>query len=137
MRNFNNHTGENSMNNPVAWFEIYVSDMKRAQQFYESVFNVQLSDLGDPSDSSTVMKAFPADMSRYGATGALVQMAGFAVGQNSVLVYFSCDNCALEESRVISCGGKIEKSKYSIGEYGFISVVVDCEGNMFGLHSLK
>ncbi len=116
------------MNNPVAWFEIYVSDMKRAQQFYESVFNVQLS---------TVMKAFPADMSRYGATGALVQMAGFAVGQNSVLVYFSCDNCALEESRVISCGGKIEKSKYSIGEYGFISVVVDCEGNMFGLHSLK
>ena len=28
------------MNNPVAWFEIYVQDMTRAKAFYESVFGV-------------------------------------------------------------------------------------------------
>ena len=31
------------MANPVNWFEIPVSDMERAQKFYESVFNIELS----------------------------------------------------------------------------------------------
>ena len=28
--------------NPVVWFEIYVQDMARAQQFYETVLQTQL-----------------------------------------------------------------------------------------------
>ena len=28
--------------NPVAWFEIYVTDMARARKFYEAVLGVQL-----------------------------------------------------------------------------------------------
>jgi len=124
------------MSNPVGWFEIYVSDMGRAKNFYESVLNIQLGELGDPNDSTVEMKAFPSDMEKYGATGALVKMEGFPVGGNSVLVYFSCDDCSLEESRVESAGGRVEKTKFSIGEYGFISMAVDTEGNMFGLHSL-
>lgn len=32
-------------NNPVGWFEIYVQDMARAKQFYESVFQVKLDNL--------------------------------------------------------------------------------------------
>lgn len=125
------------MSNPVAWFEIYVDDIARAQQFYESVLNVKLDDLGDPSDTSTIMKAFPSDMENYGATGALVKMDCAPVGQNSVLVYFSCDDCAVEESRIEGAGGKVEKTKFSIGEHGFISLAFDTEGNMFGLHSEK
>ena len=125
------------MSNPVGWFEIYVSDMARAQKFYESVLDVQLGDLGDPNEPSIKMKSFPSDMEKYGATGALVKMEGFPVGGNSVLVYFSCEDCSIEEARVVSSGGKVEKPKFSIGEYGFISLAIDTEGNMFGLHSLK
>ena len=124
------------MSNPVNWFEIYVSDMGRAKNFYESVLNIQLGELGHPNDSTVEMKAFPSDMEKHGATGALVKMEGFPVGGNSVLVYFSCDDCSVEESRVESAGGRVEKTKFSIGEYGFISLAVDTEGNMFGLHSL-
>ncbi len=29
--------------NPVRWFEIYVSDMSRAKSFYESLLDVKLS----------------------------------------------------------------------------------------------
>ncbi len=125
------------MNNPVCWFEIYVSDMARAQKFYESVFAVRLEDLGNPNDPSVEMKTFPADMEKYGATGALVKMEGVSPGGNSVLVYFSCEDCSIEEARVVSSGGRVEKTKFSIGEYGFASLIVDTEGNMFGLHSLK
>ncbi len=124
-------------NNPVAWFEIYVDEMVRAQKFYESVLDVKLEVLGDPNDSGIEMLSFPADMEKYGATGALVKIKGFPAGGNSTLVYFSCEDCAVEEARVEAAGGRIDKPKMSIGEYGFISLAMDSEGNMFGLHSMQ
>lgn len=124
-------------NNPVAWFEIYVNDLARAKQFYESVLSVNLDVLGDPNDTSIEMLSFPSDMEKYGASGALVKMEGFKAGGNSTLIYFSCEDCAVEESKVEAAGGRIQKPKMSIGEYGFISLAIDSEGNMFGLHSMK
>jgi predicted enzyme related to lactoylglutathione lyase len=124
-------------NNPVAWFEIYVDDLARAKQFYESVLSVNLDVLGDPNDTSIEMLSFPSDMEKYGASGALVKMEGFKAGGNSILIYFSCEDCAVEESKVEAAGGRIQKPKMSIGEYGFISLAIDSEGNMFGLHSMK
>jgi predicted enzyme related to lactoylglutathione lyase len=51
-------------------------------------------------------------------------------------VYFMSDDCAVEARRVEQAGGRIERDKQSIGEYGFIVLAVDTEGNMFGLHSM-
>lgn len=121
------------MKNPIAWFEMYVNDMARARKFYEAVFQITLQPLegGGPD-----MLAFPSAMDHYGASGALVHMPGFAAGGNSTLVYFSCEDCAVEESRVAAAGGKVHKSKWSIAPHGNIALVVDTEGNMFGLHSM-
>lgn len=122
------------MPNPVGWFEIYVQNMSRAKAFYEKVLGVSLEKLNSPEIE---MWSFPGDMEGYGSPGALVQMPGFPSGGNSVLVYFSCDDCAVEEARVVPAGGRVQRPKMSIGEYGFISLAYDTEGNMFGLHSLK
>ena len=122
------------MRNPIGWFEIYVDDMARARKFYEAVFKVKLEPL-ESSANGPQMLAFPMDMDVYGAAGALVHMEGFHAGGNSTLVYFACDDCATEESRVAAAGGRIQRSKMSIGQYGFISLVLDTEGNMLGLHS--
>jgi predicted enzyme related to lactoylglutathione lyase len=119
-------------NNPVGWFEIYVQDMGRAKAFYESVFGVQLTKLDSPEIE---IWAFPMEAERYGAPGALVRMPGFSSGANSVLVYFSCADCAVEAAKAAKSGGKVEKEKFSIGQYGYISLVIDTEGNMIGLHS--
>lgn len=124
-------------NNPVGWFEIYVSDLARAKTFYQTVFEVKLESLGDPTDDSIKMLAFPANMDKYGATGALVKMDGYSTSGNGTLIYFSCEDCSIEESRVNLAGGAIQRPKMSIGEYGFISLAEDTEGNLFGLHSLK
>ena len=83
------------------------------------------------------MRAFPMAMDAKGASGALVKMAGVPSGGNSVLVYFTCSDCAIEASRIVSAGGRIEREKMSIGEYGFIVLAYDTEGNMFGLHSMN
>ena len=121
-------------NNPVGWFEIYVQDLDRAKKFYESVFQLKLQKLNGPAME---LWAFPMDLNRWGAGGALVKMDGFSSGGNSTLVYFSCEDCSIEESRAAKFGGRIQRSKMSIGEYGFISLVFDTEGNMLGLHSLQ
>lgn len=121
-------------NNPVGWFEIYVQDMARAKAFYTAVLGLKLEDLNSPGME---MWAFPMSMDSAGASGALVKMPGFPSGGNSVLVYFTCVDCATEAGRVAKAGGRIEKEKFSIGEYGFIALAIDTEGNMFGLHSMK
>jgi predicted enzyme related to lactoylglutathione lyase len=121
-----------SEHNAVGWFEIYVQDMARAKAFYESVFQVELDELPGPDIE---MWTFPMSMEKTGASGALVKMAGFPSGGNSTLVYFVCEDCAVEEGRVEAAGGTVERSKMSIGEYGFISLAIDTEGNMIGLHS--
>jgi len=125
--------------NTVGWFEIYVEDMSRAKNFYESVFRVKLEKPQNPvtTEHEIEMWLFSGNMNSYGANGALVEMPGFSPGKNSILIYFSCVDCAIEESRIKEFGGKIAKSKSSIGEHGFISLVYDSEGNMIGLHSLK
>jgi uncharacterized protein len=122
--------------NPVAWFEIYVQDMERAKRFYETVLQTTLTRLDAPV-ADLEMYAFPCDRDRYGATGALVKMAGVPSGGNSTLVYLHCEDCAIEEGRVVAAGGQIKQSKMSIGEYGHMSLVFDTEGNLFGLHSMQ
>ena len=64
-------------------------------------------------------------------------MEGFPSGGNATLVYFHCEDCAVEEVRVTSAGGKIHRSKMSIGEYGYIALAYDTDGNMIGLHSMQ
>jgi predicted enzyme related to lactoylglutathione lyase len=122
------------MNNPVGWFEIYVDNMDRAKAFYESVFGVQLSRIENPE---VELWGFPMNMDGNGASGALVKMPGFRTGGNSVLVYFSCTDCAVEAAKAAKSGGRIQKEKMSIGQYGHIALVIDTEGNMIGLHSMN
>ena len=120
--------------NPVGWFEIYVQDMARAKAFYEGVFQTRLERLNSPQIE---MWMFPADMEAPGSGGSLVSNPGVRPGGNSTVIYFSCRDCAEEEARIPGLGGRIHRPKISIGEYGFVTLAFDTEGNLFGLHSLE
>ncbi len=123
-------------NNPVVWFEIYVQDMDRAKKFYESVFAVRLAKLDSPIPGMELW-TFPMQQNGAGATGALVKMEGVPSGGNSTLVYFTCTDCAIEAKKTSLSGGRIFKDKFPIGQCGFIALVIDTDGNMIGLHSMK
>ena len=123
--------------NPVVWFEIYVDEIDRAKQFYQTVLDTKLDDMPDPNDSGVKMVSFPMSMDKPHASGSLVKMDGIKAGGNSTIVYFDSKDCAIEEARVSQAGGKVLNSKMSIGEYGFISCCEDSEGNTFGIHSMK
>ena len=128
-------------NNPVAWFEIYVQDMDRAKAFYEAVLQITLKHLAPPEDQpaeqAITMCAFPMSDGHYGASGALAKMEGVTPGGGGTLVYFSCEDCALEAARAAEHGGSVVQEKMPIGEYGFMALVNDTEGNMIGLHSMQ
>jgi predicted enzyme related to lactoylglutathione lyase len=122
--------------NPVVWFEIYVQDMERARRFYESVFGFSLQRLDSP-DPGMEMWSFPMQMDGPGAAGALARMDGIRPGGNGTMVYFRSEDCAVEAARVTKAGGRIHREKTSIGQYGFIALGYDTEGNLFGIHSMK
>ena len=125
-----------SQMNAVGWFDIYVNDLDRAVSFYQDVLDCKLEPIGDPT-GETQMMSFPADMSAYGAGGALSKSAHAAPGTGGTVVYFSAENCAAEEARVVPAGGKVVRPKFSIGEFGWVSLCQDTEGNIFGISSLK
>ena len=122
--------------NAIGWFDIYVADMNRAVSFYETVLQQKLEPIGDPT-GETQMMSFPADMGVYGAGGALVKSPYARPGVGGTLVYFSVEDCANEESRVVAAGGKVVRPKFSIGEFGWVSLCEDTEGNMLGFSSMK
>lgn len=120
--------------NPVNWFDIHVSDLTRAKKFYEEVFNLKLVDF--PIEWGK-QSAFPADYEGINISGALVEKEDRVANGNNIIIYFASEDCSTEESRVEKAGGKIIKPKMSIGEFGFVSIMMDTEGNSIGLHSQK
>jgi predicted enzyme related to lactoylglutathione lyase len=122
--------------NPVNWFEIYVQDMPRARRFYETVFQCRLEPRPMPEGVRGMeMLPFPARMSAAGAAGALVRMSGVASGGGGTLIYFACDDCAVELSRVVAAGGTVFRPKFSIGPNDWLAFATDTEGNLIGLRS--
>lgn len=121
--------------NAIGWFDIFVADMDRAVAFYQSVFDCTLEPIGDPTGESQMM-SFPADMSSYGAGGALSKTPHAGPGVGGTVVYFQSGDCAVEEARVAAAGGQVVRPKFSIGAFGFVTLCMDSEGNMFGIASM-
>lgn len=120
--------------NPVCWFDIFVSDIDRAKKFYEAVFGFQFADLPIEWGKQSF---FPFENSGQNITGALVEKSDYVANANNTVVYFASEDCVTEEARVENAGGKIIRPKMSIGEFGFVSILMDTEGNTIGLHSRK
>ena len=96
------------MNNPVNWFEIPVTDMDRAKQFYESVFGyeININKMGDIE-----MGWFPFDHEAPGATGTLIKNENYIPSHQGSLVYFSVSEIDEIMPKVKKSGGKVLNTK--------------------------
>lgn len=125
-----------SQQNPFAWIEIPVTDMKRAAAFYEAVLvcKIEIVDF-----SGILMGWFPsAGPEAAGAAGSLVQQESYVPSHQGTLVYLACDDVQQPLDRVEAAGGKILQPKTMISEeYGYMGLMEDCEGNRVAFHSLK
>ncbi|MEI2747556.1 MAG: VOC family protein [Ferruginibacter sp.] len=126
------------MQHAISWFEIPSSDLKRAQQFYETIFGISLF----PMDMEGIqMRMFPVDDPATGIGGAVVYSEGFhtPTATDGVLIYLN-GNPDLQSvlGKVEAAGGKVLLPKTQITpEYGYMGIFLDTEGNRIGLHSIQ
>jgi predicted enzyme related to lactoylglutathione lyase len=123
------------MKNAVTWFDIPTDDFDRAVQFYSDILGQQIR-----VDTYMGQKLgfFPMD-SREGVGGDLVPPGlGAKPCANGTRVYLSCEGILDDViSRVEKAGGKIIMPKSSMGDAGWVAMIMDTEGNSVGLHSYK
>jgi uncharacterized protein len=120
--------------NPVGWFDLNVANLDRAKKFYETVFNLTLTDA--PAEWGK-QSFFPYSPESQDITGALVEKTDFVPSGNNTVIYFETEDCVAEEKRIVQAGGKVVQPKMNIGAFGFVSIFIDTEGNTVGLHSRK
>ena len=127
------------MKKVISWFEIYTSDFDRAKKFYKEVFRCDLTDIPTNSDRHSQMQyaSFRNNENEFDINGALVKIDEAKPGIGGTLVYFATEEITTELGRVEAAGGKIIRPKLDIGDFGFIALIEDTEGNMIGLHSKK
>ncbi|WP_046758788.1 VOC family protein [Kordia jejudonensis] len=118
----------------VAWFEIPVTDMDRAQKFYETVFNVALKiqDFG-----GLLYGWFPPNAAPGNCPGALIMQESYVPSKtNGALVYFASDDVANELELIPKAGGTVVQGKTQISpETGYMAIFIDTEGNRVALFS--
>lgn len=121
--------------NPINWFEIPVTDMKRAMSFYEAVLEFELTLHEFPGMQ---MAWFPNDPDASGATGCLMLASAYIPSNKGTMVYFSVADIDAVLGRVASHGGNILHPKTALGgEHGFVAHFEDCEGNRVALHAVS
>lgn len=125
------------MKNAISWFEIPTTDIERAKNFYETIFQITLAPL---ETDDFKMRMFPLDDPMNGVGGALVKTDGFHVpsATDGPLIYLNGNpDVKIILDRVEAAGGKIMVPKTMISkEYGYMAVFIDTEGNRIALHSV-
>lgn len=124
----------NSSTNALNWFEIPTKDIKRAQKFYESIFEMEMQDF---PVGEAKMVTFPYSPGLGNMSGALIEHELYEPRDNGVLIYLNA-NPSIQTiiDRIEPAGGTISIPKTQISpEIGYMCVFLDSEGNRLALHA--
>lgn len=119
--------------NPIVHVEIPVTDMDRAERFYEAVFGFDL-------DRRTVdgyeMAFFPRREGRMGSSGALAKGDVYVPSTSGPIVYFDVPDIDPVLERARAHGAVVLYPKKNIGDGGFVAEFRDSEGNRIALNAM-
>ncbi len=123
------------MKNAINWFEIPVTNFKRAKSFYQTILDTTMEVMEMPEFKAT-MAFFPCDQEAGGAGGSIIKSPDLVPGSTGSLIYLNGgDNLAVPLARVEKAGGKVAVPKTSLGAHGFFATFIDTEGNAVAFHS--
>lgn len=120
-----------SKSNPVVYFEIPVTDIERAIQFYSVVFNFEFE---RDTIHDNEMAFFPLTEDNKGISGALAKGEIYKTTINGTLIYFNTEDIAETLGLAVKNGAAILFPITSNGEFGSVAEFKDCEGNRIALH---
>lgn len=120
----------NRENNRAVWFDIPVSDLDRAADFYASVLSIKVTKEQFGEISFCILEH--AD----GNGGCLVERPKEVASESGILIYMNADGRIRDAvAKVSEKGGSVIEDIHSIGPHGFRALVLDSEGNRIALHS--
>lgn len=122
------------LSNAITWFEIPITNVQRAKTFYETILEIQMTEI--ELDIDFVMVLFPVKEGTVG--GALCKNEKFYVPNLSGNIIYLNANPDMHAvlDKVEQAGGKILKVKTKISkDFGFMSLIEDTEGNRIALRS--
>ncbi|WP_106524625.1 VOC family protein [Taibaiella chishuiensis] len=121
--------------NPVLFFEIPVSDLDRAEHFYQQVFGY---DFERETIDGYEMSFFPFNDCANGISGALAKGDVYQPTRDGVIVYFRTEQLDQTLENVVAQNGRIlypstfnEKYKFWVAEFE------DSEGNRIAVQQLS
>ncbi len=120
------------MNSYLAIFEIPATDITRAIQFYEGIFDLKIEKIEMPGMD---MGLWPYQ--DQAVTGVIVQGEGYEPSARGVTIYIhGGDDLQVVLDKVQANGGQMLMPKTAhADESGFFALFLDSEGNRIGLHS--
>lgn len=126
----------NEKTNALNWFEIAVTNIKRAMHFYEQAFNVKMHEV---NLSGIEMAIFPSTGEGGKVGGALVKSNMHQPSKKGSVIYLNANpDLQVVLQRMEKIGTNIILGKTQISpETGFMAFFEDSEGNLVGLHSTK
>ncbi|AOW11670.1 glyoxalase [Hydrogenophaga crassostreae] len=122
------------MNTAINWFEIAVTDLDRAQRFYESILGCTMQ---REAMGPNAMAVFPYTRGE-GVSGALMPVTESPHPGCGTLVYLNA-GVSLDAvlARVVSAGGALAQPRQALPPgMGFFAHITDPDGNRVGLHAL-
>lgn len=120
--------------NALNWFEIAVTDLDRAQKFYEAVFGIRMDAMDMPG---LQMRTFPGDGMNGKVGGALAKSDNHKPSAEGAIIYLNANpDLAGPLGRVEAAGGKVLMPKTHISDdIGHMAFFLDTEGNAVAMHS--
>ncbi len=120
----------NALHNRAVWFDIPVSDLGRAAEFYRAVLDVKVDDVDAGGYQFCVIEhagrqwRLPCPESQRNQR------------QAGILLYMNVDGRIRDAvAKTTGKGGKVLEPTHGIGPHGFRAIVLDSEGNRIALHS--
>lgn len=115
----------------VRYFEIPVSDMGRAHEFYETVFGIALK---RATVDGYEMALFPEVAEGLGASGALAIGDVYVPGKAGPILYFTVESIDEVFDRLSQIDGKVLYPKKALDPEGYVAEFEDSEGNRIALY---
>lgn len=118
------------------WFEIFVSDLGKAKDFYGTILGSELTQMqSETNDCNMAIFNFNQEL---GVGGCLTQAGEQCKpGAGGTMVYLNVEG-ELDNvlSRIPAAGGTVVRERMAIPPHGFIGIFTDPDGNVVGLHSM-
>lgn len=121
------------MNNVASWFEIPVTDMQRAKNFYQNLLETTFKD-----EAMDVYQLAIFAGEEGAVSGMLVLGEHYQPSQTGAVVYLNGgEDLSAPLDRAVQNGGSVLLPKTPIhdGECGYFALFLDSEGNRVGLYS--